>query len=234
MVDEHLQAGRELRGLAGPVAHHGGRGHHQGGALAGGATQVGEHGGRLAEAHVERQAAAELGGVEEARARPARRPGRPGARPRSPRGWWWARRARRGLGQQVGGPAGALDRRPPARGVPSRPTEWRRISAPVRRVLLARSARAAAASLRSTLSSSTHLPCDRTSGRASSARRAMSLGGELDVVEDHRPAHVAELLGADHGVAGGLGEQAQAGAGLAAREGRAPAPRSRRPRARRR
>ena len=36
------------------------------GPVAGGAGEVGEHGRRLAEAHVEGEAAAELGGVEEA------------------------------------------------------------------------------------------------------------------------------------------------------------------------
>ena len=63
---------------------------------------------------------------------------------------------------------------PAPKGVPSRPTTWRRISAPVIWSAPARSARAAAASFRSTRSSSTHLPCERTSGRASAARRATS------------------------------------------------------------
>ncbi len=46
--------------------------------------------------------------------------------------------------------------------------------------------------------------------------------GELDVVEHHRPAHVAELVGTDVRLAGGLGEQAEHGAGPAARQGRHP------------
>ena len=57
------------------------------GPVAGGAGEVGEHGRRLAEAHVEREAAAELGGVEEAEPGRAPRPGRCAARRRSPRAW---------------------------------------------------------------------------------------------------------------------------------------------------
>ena len=66
VVDDDPQLGREARRLRGPVADHGGRGHHEGGTLAGGAGDVRQHGGRLAQAHVEGEAAAQLDGVEEA------------------------------------------------------------------------------------------------------------------------------------------------------------------------
>ena len=56
----------------------------------------------------------------------------------------------------------------------SRPRPRRRISAPVSCVVVARSASAAAASFRSTRSSSTHRPRALTRGRASAASRAIS------------------------------------------------------------
>ena len=47
-------------------------------------------------------------------------------------------------------------------------------------------------------------------------------GGELDVVEHRRPAHVGELVGADHGVALRVDEEPERGGGLAARQRRHP------------
>ena len=139
------------------------------------AGEVGEDGGGLAEAHVEGEAAAELDGVEEAE--PAERLGLVRAQLADEALGRGDRRGRRGGGlgssRSVTQPLPSTVR-PAPKGVPSSPTTWRRISAPVSWSAPARSARAAAASLRSTRSSSTHLPCERTSGRASAARRATS------------------------------------------------------------
>ena len=48
------------------------------------------------------------------------------------------------------------------------------------------------------------------------------VGRQFDVVEQHRPCHVAELVRADDGVRGGLGEQSQRGSRLASRQRRQP------------
>ena len=78
-------------------------------------------------------------------------------------------------------------------------------------------------------------PAARPDERAGLGGEPGDLGrGELDVVEHRRPAHVAQLVGADHGVAGRLGEQAQRRASACGATAPAPAPRSRRPRAPRR
>ena len=66
VVDDDPQLGREAGRLGRPVADDGGRGDDERGPVAGGAGEVGEHRGRLAEAHVEGEAAAELDRVEEA------------------------------------------------------------------------------------------------------------------------------------------------------------------------
>ena len=188
-----------------------------------GAGDVGEHGGGLAEAHVERQATAQSGGVEEPE--PRQRLGLVAAQLPLEAVELGDRRRRapsRAL-EQVGRPTAAGQRHAPAEGPsPSRPRPWRRISAPVSWVVLARSARAAAASFRSTRSSSTQRPRALTSGRACRGE-ARHLGrGQLDVVEHHRPAHVAELVGADHRFARRLGEQPQPRVQLASRQGRHP------------
>src|SRR6187431_291498 len=63
---------------------------------------------------------------------------------------------------------------PPARGVPSRPSARRSMSAPVSWVVSAFAASASAAARRSALSIATHLPPDRTSGRDSLASSRIS------------------------------------------------------------
>ncbi len=164
------------------------------------AAQVREHRGGLAQAHVQRQAAAEAGTVEELQphqgvglvASAARR-GSPPASSVSSSGTLRALRSR-----SAAQPSPATST-PPESGEPSRPSAWRSISAPVRRVRSARAPRGpAAAAWRSAWSSSTQRPWALTSGRASRGEPADVLGGELDVVEDRRPAHRGELLRADH------------------------------------
>ena len=145
------------------------------GAVAGRAGEVGEHGRRLAEAHVERQAAAEPGGVEEAD--PGQRLGLVGAQLADEALGLGDRRRRR-----LAGACGRCRwpsccrgrRRRRASPDPSRPMLWRRISAPVSCVIVSRSASAAAACSRSTRSTSTQRPRDCTSGRAWRASRATS------------------------------------------------------------
>ena len=66
MVHDDAQLGREPRRLGRPVADDGGRRDDERRSRRRGAGEVGEHGRRLAEPHVEREASAELGGVEEA------------------------------------------------------------------------------------------------------------------------------------------------------------------------
>ena len=138
------------------------------------AGEVGQHGRRLAEAHVEGQAAAEPDGVEEAE--PAEGLGLVAAQLAvEPLG------ARDGLGggllgpfEQLGGPAGALDHQPPGQRRALEPDGVAQHLGAGEACAARRSASAAAASLRSARSSSTHFPRERTSGRASAARRAMS------------------------------------------------------------
>ncbi len=65
VMNEHAQIGCEAGGLGCPVADHRCRCDHERGATGRGACEVGQHGGCLAEPHVEREATAELAGVEE-------------------------------------------------------------------------------------------------------------------------------------------------------------------------
>ena len=206
------------------------------GPVPGGAGEVGEHGRRLAEAHVEREAAAELDRVEEARASPAPRPGSCAARRRSPSGSSTGsvgtavalssrsvaqplpstseplaeRRSLEadGVAQDLG--AGELGRR--------RPLGQRR-----RRLLQVDRGRARPSG-----------PRDRTSGRASAASRATSaaVSSTSSNTADHRtllswwaPTTVSPA---------GSTNRRRPGCRLAPRQRRAPAPRSRPPRATRR
>ena len=188
VVDEHAQPGHEAGGLGRPVADDGGRRDDEGRAQLGRAGQLGEHRRRLAEAHVEGQAPAELGGVEEAD--PAEGVGLVGAqlpdealRPGDRR-----RRRRAGAAQDVGGPAVAADvdaaaqpgaaeadalaedlgARSAASSAPARPARLR----PARD----RRGRSRPSRRR-----------DLISGRAWRARRATSAAEQLDVVEQHGP-----------------------------------------------
>ena len=202
------------------------------GPVAGAREQVGEHRRRLAETHVEREATAEPGRVEEAEprerlglvaaqladeARRARRPARRRRRRRPRAGRRPSRRRRSRCRPRAASPRGR------ARGAASR--------RPTAACVVARSASAAAAALRSAL-------VDRDPAAAGADERAGFLGqprdvggGELDVVEHRRPAHVGELVGADGRRRRRVGEHAQRRRRLAARQRGHPHVEARRPRA---
>ena len=183
--------GREPGRLGRPVADDGGRGDRRAPVpLAGGAGEVGEHGRRLAEAHVEGEAAAEVGARRGTRSTPAPRPGSVRSSPAKPVGPGDRRdaRPRRPAGRCRWPSCCRRPSTPPASPDPSSPMLWRRISAPVSWVTDSRSASAAAASSRSTRSISTQRPRDCTSGRAWRGQPGDLGGGQLDVVEQRRPA----------------------------------------------
>ncbi len=108
-MHDHAQPGGEARRFGGPVAHDRRRCDHERGPALGFDQEVGEHGRRLAQAHVERQAAADAGGVEEAE--PGERLGLVAAQlavEALGRVRGFARQLARG-GQEVGGPPSAFD-----------------------------------------------------------------------------------------------------------------------------
>ena len=131
------QLGREPLRLGRPVADDGRRRDHQRGTASARVEQVGEHGGRLAQAHVEGEAAADAGRRRGSRARRAPRPGSCAARRRSP----WARvagspdRSAAAASRSAAQPPPSTVM-PPARGVPSSPRARRSMSAPVSWVVL--------------------------------------------------------------------------------------------------
>ena len=103
---------------------------------------------------------------------------------------------------------------PPASGEPSSPTAWRRISAPVSWVCVGPLGQGGRRLLE-VGPVELDPPAARPHERAGLGRQPGDVGGgQLDVVEHRRPADVAELVGADDGVARRLGEQAQPGDGL--------------------
>ena len=90
---------------------------------------------------------------------------------------------------------------PPPSGVPSRPTAWRRISAPVSWVGGGPLGEGGGRLLEVGPVELDPLAA-RPHERAGLGGQPGDVGrGELDVVEHRRPAHVAELVGADDGVA---------------------------------
>ena len=165
----------------------------------------------------------ELGGVEERRATTGPRPGSSAARRRSPRGCVDGL-VGHGLGplEQLGAPNPL--RRAPRRpnGDGSRPSPRRRISAPVSCVVLARSASAAAASFRSTRSSSTQRPRACTSGRASVASRVISAAVSSTSSNTTDQRTLLSWWAPTCGLAGRLGEQPERGARLAPGQRRHP------------
>ena len=189
---------------------------------AAGAGEVGEHGGRLAEAHVEGEAAAEPDGVEEAE--PAERLGLVVPQLADEALGLGDGLERRGAGlvEQVGDPAAALDGEPGA--------ERRALEADdVAQDLGAGHALGGGAlgERGGRLLEVDPVELDPLAVRLHERPR---LGGEagdvgrreLDVVEHRRPAHVAELVGADDGVALRVDEEPQRRGGLAARQRRHP------------
>ena len=107
---------------------------------------------------------------------------------------------------------------PPASPDPSRPMLWRRISAPVSWVTDSRSASAAAALLEVDPIELDPVAA-RLHQRSGLAGQPGDVGrAELDVVEEHRPRDVAQLVGADDRTGRRLGEQPQRRRRLAARQ----------------
>ncbi len=216
------EVGGEAGRLPGPVARHRRGDDDQRGPVALGPAQVGEHGGGLAQAHVEGQAAAQLGGVEVAQpgqglglvaAQLALEPGGPGDRVGGDQA---------GLVEQVGGPAAALHRQAAGQGGA---LQAHRVAEDLGPGELGGVGPLGQRGRRLLEVGPVELDpppvgADQRSGLGGQAR---DLGrGELDVVEQGGPADVAELVGADDGVAGGLGEHLQPGRGLAAGERRHP------------
>ena len=221
VVDDDPQPGRETRRLGRPVADDRRRGDDERGAVARRAREVGEHGRGLAEPHVERQASAELGGVEEAD--PRQRLGLVGAQLADEALGLGDRRTstRRRRGARCRWPSCCRGRRtPPASPDPSRPMLWRRISAPVSCVTAPRSASAAAACSRSTRSTSTQRPRDCTSGRAWRASRATSAAVSSTSSNSTDQATLLSWCAPTTEPAGRLGEQSQRRRRLAPRQRR--------------
>ena len=222
VVHDDPQAGREASRLGGPVADDGRRRDHQRRTAAHGAGEVGEHGGRLAEAHVEGEAAAELDGVEEAE--PAERLGLVRAQLADEALGPGDRRRRGGAGllEQVGDPAAALHGEAGAEG---RALEADDLAQDLGagQLLGAGPLGEGGGGLLEVDAVELHPLAVRPHERAGLGGQPGDVGGgELDVVEHRRPAHVAELVGADHRLAGGLDEEAQRRRGLAARQRRHP------------
>ena len=199
VVDHHLQPRHEPAGLGGPVAHHGGRRGHQTRAVAASCQQVGQHRRGLAQPHVEGQAAAQPGLLQEAQ--PHQRVGLVGAQ-----------RAVEALGPggELGGyPAGASDQV----GGPSLPCEHR--AARQRRALQAEGvAQHVGAGHAGDVGPLGERGCGLVEvdpvelhPAAPTLHEGTGLGskvtdlrcGQLDVVEGNRPADVGQLAGPDNG-----------------------------------
>ena len=214
-MDDHRQPGREAVGLGGPVAHHGRWGHHQGGAGLALGQQVRQQRRGLAQAHVEGQTAAQAGLVQEVE--PGQGVGLVGAQlaHEAVGGVHGFASHPFGLGQQVGGPARTGD------GQPTR----ERVALQAEGVAQQLGPRHAGGGL----------PFGQGGGCrgqigvidldpvAMGPHQRTGLGGqagdlgriELDVVEQDRPAHVGQLVRADHRRGGRVGLEAQGGLGPA-------------------
>ena len=231
VVHDHAQPGHEAARLGRPVPDHRGRGDHAGPApsrqlrpgvrvggglgragrlgRAGPFPQVGQHDGGLAEAHVERQAAAETGSLEE-------------AQPRHRLGLVAAQLADEALGAhdevglELGGTAEQVGR--PALAGEGDPTGQRRA---LQAEDVAQHVRAAEPGLVGPFRQrggrcgqvgpvELHPP---TPGLHEGAGLAGQLGdllrAQLDVVEHRRPADVGELAGTDHRALGVLRGEAE-------------------------
>ena len=181
---------------------------------------MGQHGGRLAEAHVEREAAAEPDGVEEAQ--PAERLGLVRAELADEALGLGDGGGRRGAGllEQVGDPAAAVDREA---GAERRALEADDLAQDLGagELVGAGALGEGGGGLLEVDAVELHPLAVGAHERAGLGGQARHIGGrELDVVEHGRPAHVAELVGADHGLAGRFDEEAERGGGLAARHRR--------------
>jgi hypothetical protein len=230
VVDDDAQAGREAGRLGRPVPDHRGRGDDQGrpaggsrlGRPGGDAGQVGQHGRRLAQPHVQGQAAPEAAGVEE------RQPGQglglvAAQGPDEAGGVGDGLGGHRpGAGQQVGGPS-----RAPHAGAPRQ-----RGLLEADRVAQHLGAGEAGPGRPLGQGGGRLVEVDPVDldpaaprvdqGPGVGGEAADVVGGELHVVEHRRPADVGQLVGADHRRVHGLGRQAQRRTGLAARQRRHP------------
>jgi hypothetical protein len=217
-VHDHSQAGCEPSGFGRPVAHHCGRCDDQRGALAGGPGQVGQHGGRLAQTHVERQAATELGGVEEAD---------PGQRFDLVRAQLAheALRLRHRVGGRFGRPAQhvvgpALAVHADAAGEAGR-IETHAVAQDLGagHLLLVLALGQRGGRLLQVDAIEFDPLAVRLHQRPRLLGQTSHFGpGELDVVEQHRPGDAGELVHADHRAGGVVGEQTQRRGGLAPRD----------------
>ena len=199
VVDDDPQLGREAGGLGRPVADDRGRGDDQRRA----ARPRCGRGGRARWASCRgpcrgrgsRRARRRRG----SRASRAPRPGSVRSSPTKPSG------SRDGVGRRPPWPCASRSAAqplpstvmPPPSGVPSRPTAWRRISAPVSWVGAGPLGERGGGLLEVDPVELDPLAV-RPHQRAGLGGQAGDVGGgELDVVEHRRPAHVAELVGAD-------------------------------------
>ena len=220
MVHDDLQPGRELLGLGRPVPDHGRGSDHEGGVAAGGGDEVRQDRGGLAQAHVEGEAAAEAGGVEE-------------PQPRQRLGLVAAEVALEALGvlgrgeggggrllHEVGGPARALDGDAAGEG---RAVEAERLAQHLgagHLGLLGPLGQRLGGGGQVGVVEGDPAATGGPHQRAGLLGQAGDVGGgELDVVEDGGPAHVGELVGTDDAVATDVGEHAQRRGGLLAGEG---------------
>ena len=226
VVDGDLQVGHEPPGLRRPVAHHRGRGDDQrrplGHAVGDGLVDVGQHGRRLAQAHVQRQAPAQPGVLEEPQ--PSEGLGLVGPqRPAEP-----VRLGASGVVQplgaadQIGGPAVARDGDPPgqrgalqAEGMPQHVGAGQPGLVGPLGQRLGRLHQIGPLDL-DPLAPALHQRAGLRGQAADLVR------GEIDVVEDHRPADVGELGGAHHRVLGLQRGEAQRRPGPAAGQRRHP------------
>ncbi len=222
VVDDGAQLGREPRRLGLPVADDRGRGDDERGPFAWVAGEVGEDRRRLAQTHVERQAAAELDGVEEPE--PAERLGLVGAEladePR--RGPDRLGRDGRGLVEEIGRPTAAFDEQPLAE---RRALEADGVTQDLGAGQLGGAGPFGERGRRLLEVDPVELdpPTVRLHEGAGLGRQPSDLvGGELDVVEDRRPPDRAQLPGPDDRVARRLDEQAQTRLRLPPRQRRNP------------
>ncbi len=222
VVDNDTQLGNEAGGFGGPVADDRSRSDHQGRAGRRRAGELGEHGRGLAEAHVEGEASAELGGVEEPD--PGERLGLVGAELSGEPVGSGHRRCRRRAGpiDDVGGPAVAMH-------VDATSEPW-----PVEADAVAQDVRPGQlVGLFALGERSCGLfevdPVDLDPAAAGLHERAGLPGelrhlgrGELHVVEENRPGDVAELVRSHHRAGRCLREQSERRSRPAARQRRCP------------
>ena len=214
------QAGGETPRLRRPVADDSRRGDHQRRPVGLGASEVGQHGRGLAEAHVEGQAAAEADGVEE-------------VEPPEGLGLVVPQLSLEALGighrfggrevgggEELGGPASADDRDATAEGGALEADGVTEDLGPSELGLTGPLGERGGGFLEIGPVEGDPLAA-RADQRPGFGRQAGHLRRrELDVVEHDRPADVGELVGADHALTTGLGEEAQRRRRLASRERR--------------